>query len=242
MVDAKRTFGQQGYAVISQVVPPSLVQAALRVIDELNNLQPMPEGQRGHWSYWLRDENHRAFLPLLAESPAFALAGALVGPETLEVPDFTQIALCVPPWDHRPGGPHLDGLTPTEQDGRPATFTLLAGILLTDQPVEGMGNLWVWPGTHLENAAYLRRHGVDALVESTPAPPIQLPPPKQVVGRAGDLVLAHYLLGHNIGGNMSDTVRRVAYFRLRAEGHSGRWRECVQDAFREFEPVRATRG
>jgi len=31
---------------------------------------------------------------------------------------------------------------------------------------------------------------------------------------------------------------RVAYFRVPAKGHVERWRECVQDPFREFEPVR----
>ena len=60
-----------------------------------------------------------------------------------------------------------------------------------------------------------------------------------MVGRAGDLLLAHYLLGHNIGGNTSAVTREVVYFRLRRAGHKGRWREFVQDTLLEFEPVRA---
>ncbi len=72
-----------------------------------------------------------------------------------------------------------------------------------------------------------------------PYPPIDLGQPRQVTGRAGDVLLAHYMLGHNIGGNTSDTVREVLYFRLRCAGHRERWREIVQDPLLEFGPIRA---
>jgi ectoine hydroxylase-related dioxygenase (phytanoyl-CoA dioxygenase family) len=144
--------------------------------------------------------------------------------------------LNVPPFDHLPGGPHVDGLAPPEDDGRPGTFTLLAGVFLTDQTTEQMGNLWVWPGSHRAAARYFREHGADALIESVPYPPVELSAPRQVTGRAGDLLLAHYLLGHNTGGNTSGVTREVVYFRLRREGHKGRWRESVRDASLEFDP------
>ncbi|HVG26186.1 MAG TPA: phytanoyl-CoA dioxygenase family protein, partial [Acidobacteriaceae bacterium] len=155
-----------------------------------------------------------------------------------EAPEQVQLALNIPPYDHHPGGPHIDGLAPPEPSGRPGTFTLLAGIFLTDQMSEWMGNVWVWPGSHLSAAGYFREHGPDALSSSAPYPPIDLPEPHQVKGQAGDLLLAHYLLGHNIGGNVSASRREVVYFRLRREGHRERWRECVQDPLLEFEPVR----
>ena len=70
-------------------------------------------------------------------------------------------------------------------------------------------------------------------------PKIGLPEPTQVLGRPGDLILAHYLLGHNIGGNYeSERVRRAVYFRLRRVGHQHRWRECLCDELLEFDPVR----
>jgi hypothetical protein len=53
-------------------------------------------------------------------------------------------------------------------------------------------------------------------------------------------LLAHYMLGHNIGGNYeSETVRRAVYFRLRRGGHEQRWRDCLCDELLECEPVRA---
>ena len=75
-------------------------------------------------------------------------AEALIAPGKFEPPDHVQVSLNFPPFAHRPGGPHMDGLTPPEPDGRPGTFTLLAGIFLTDQAEKEMGNLWVWPGSH----------------------------------------------------------------------------------------------
>jgi ectoine hydroxylase-related dioxygenase (phytanoyl-CoA dioxygenase family) len=81
-------------------------------------------------------------------------------------------------------------------------------------------------------------HGPDALL-GLAQPQFELAAPEQVTGRAGDLLLAHYMLGHNMGGNVSPATRRVVYFRLRSETHAERWRDCVQDALLELAPVRA---
>jgi ectoine hydroxylase-related dioxygenase (phytanoyl-CoA dioxygenase family) len=69
-------------------------------------------------------------------------------------------------------------------------------------------------------------------------PPIWLPAPEQVTGAAGDLLLAHYLLGHNIGGNTSRAVRRAVYFRIKRAGHDPRWRESLQDPWLDYDSVR----
>jgi ectoine hydroxylase-related dioxygenase (phytanoyl-CoA dioxygenase family) len=136
---------------------------------------------------------------------------------------------------------HLDG-GQGEPDGRPGTFTMLAGLLMSDQRDQDAGNLWVWPGTHLAHAEYFRAHGPDAFLAAAGYPPIRLPEPEQVTGRAGDLVLAHFLLGHNIGGNTSPAVRRAVYYRLKRSGHNPRWREFLQDPWLEYDPVRERRG
>jgi hypothetical protein len=95
-----------------------------------------------------------------------------------------------------------------------------------------MGNLWVWPGSHRAGAAYLREHGPDALLEiAHPAYPMAAP--QRVVGRAGDLYLAHYLLGHNMGGNLSSEVRRVVYFSVEER--------CPSRSLVRLRPRRASR-
>jgi hypothetical protein len=233
----KRSFAGQGYLVVPRVVPRSLIDAARREVGAQVVREPPPSGHLGPYSYFLAGARHDPLCALLYESPALLAVESLIAPGKFESPDQVQISLNVPPFDHIPGGPHLDGLAPPEPDGRPGTFTLLAGILLTDQAAEQMGNLWVWPGSHLSAATYFRGHGPETLLASAPYPRVELSEPRQVVGRAGDLLLAHYLLGHNIGGNVSAVTREVVYFRLRREGHRERWREFVQDALFEFEPL-----
>jgi hypothetical protein len=41
-----------------------------------------------------------------------------------------QVALTYPPFDHRPGGHHLDGATPPEPDGRPETCGQITSLLV----------------------------------------------------------------------------------------------------------------
>ena len=160
----------------------------------------------------------------------------LAGAATLEIPWQVQIALNIPPYPHRPGIPHIDAGNP-EPTTEPVngTFTLLAGILMTDQLTENSGNLWVWPGTHLSHAAYFRDHGPQLFCAY---PPIDLPEPEQVKGRAGDLLLAHYLLGHNIGANYeSEQARRALYFRISAKDHASHRDEFLRDPWLDYGPI-----
>lgn len=232
--EQRRRFRADGYVVIPGVVAQDLLDAAREQIAELTERNPPPDGYSGQYSLWLDDPLPGALGDLLEKSRAFELASSLTAPRRIEWPAHAQVALTFPPYLHKPGGPHVDGISPTEDDGRPGTFTFLAGFLLTDQSHDDMGNLWVWPGTHLAAAGYLRAHGPDALAESAPYPPVDLPEPRQVHGQAGDLLLAHYLLGHNVGGNLAPHVRETVYFRLQTEGHRVRWRDVVQDALAEF--------
>jgi ectoine hydroxylase-related dioxygenase (phytanoyl-CoA dioxygenase family) len=237
----KQAFAEQGYVVVPQLVSRPLLEAARREIESRMAQEPPPAGHLGPHMYFLMEPFPDSLRALLFDTPALRAVESLIQPGTLEAPDHVQISLNVPPFPHRPGGPHLDGLTPLDPSGRPGTFTMLAGIFLTDQTSENAGNLWVWPGSHRSAAAYFRERGPDAILSLPigPYPPIDLGEPRQVVGRAGDLLLAHYLLGHNIGGNTSGVTREVIYFRLRREGHRQHWADFLQDPLLEFGPVRA---
>jgi hypothetical protein len=231
-------FAERGFVVVPQAASRELVAAASGVIDELIEARPPGPDVRGPHNYFPDSAQAPALLALLTKSPAFALAEGLTGPGTLEVPWQVQVALNIPPFPHRPGMHHIDG-APAGADGRPGTFTLLAGVLMSDQLDEDAGNLWVWPGTHLRHAEYFREHGADAFLDAGGYPPIQLPEPEQIRGRAGDLLLAHYLLGHNIGGNTSAVTRRAVYFRVKRFGHEAQWREFLQDPWLDYDAVRA---
>jgi hypothetical protein len=204
------------------------------------NVFSKPPGDEVHGPhfYFPHAVNVPSLLALLTETPAWSCAESLIGPGMLELPWQAQVALTIPPFPPRPGAHHIDGFPPAP-DGRPGTFTLLAGVLLSDQHGEDAGNLWVWPGTHITHAEYFREHGPDGFFAAGGYPPIQLPAPEQVRGQAGDLLLAHYLLGHNIGGNISNHTRRTVYFRVERTGHDPQWRECLQDPWWDYQPLHA---
>jgi ectoine hydroxylase-related dioxygenase (phytanoyl-CoA dioxygenase family) len=69
---------------------------------------------------------------------------------------------------------------------------------------------------------YFRERGPRALSEAMPTPDIG--EPAQLMSEVGDVVLAHYQLGHNAAVNVSDFDRIAIYFRiwLRAM-ESNRW-------------------
>jgi hypothetical protein len=237
--DQVREFAERGFLLLPGVIAPELVTAASAAVDGLVEADaPGPEVRGPHF-YFREAAQAPALAALLTASPPFGLAEALTGPGTLELPWQVQVALNIPPFPHRPGMHHLDG-APAEPDGRPGTFTLLVGVLLSDQTDEDAGNLWVWPGTHLRHAEYFRDNGPDAFFAAAGYPPIPLPEPEQVRGRAGDLLLAHYLLGHNIGGNTSAATRRAVYFRVKRHGHDPRWREFLRDPWLDYDTVRAS--
>jgi hypothetical protein len=231
-------FAARGFILVPQVVPGDLLRRAAERIDAVVAADPPGAGKRGNHFYFLETAGEPALIAPLAGGPALGLAEELAGP--LQVPWQVQVALNIPPFPHRPGIPHIDAANP-EPAGGPAgeTFTLLAGILMTDQLAEDSGNLWVWPGTHLAHAAYFRAHGPEMFCAY---PPIDLPAPEQVTGRAGDLLLAHYLLGHNIGGNFaSEETRRALYYRVSTAGHASHRSEFLQDPWLDYAPVGSRR-
>lgn len=246
VTDAHRqAFRDHGYTVIHDVLGPDLLARARAAADTHLAQDPPEPGHLGHLSRWPRftpDDRH-PLLELYHAAGIAELAAGLLRPGlTLDEPDFAQLAVTIPPWPHRPGGPHLDGLTPPPADGVPGTFSLLAGLWLSDQTREHHGNLWVWPGTHLKAGAHLAEHGPDTLTRLEdlgpgPYPKVELGPPAQACGPTGAVVFAHYLLAHNIGGHdgPADAERRTTvYYRLSATGHRRRWRTCVTEPLHEF--------
>ncbi|ACU69273.1 Phytanoyl-CoA dioxygenase [Catenulispora acidiphila DSM 44928] len=232
-----KEFGERGYVVVPGVVARNVVAKANKRIDELIAANPPAQGQVGHHFYFPAAADEPELLETLMDS-AFGYAEALTGPGLLETPQQVQVALNIPPFSHRPGRPHIDAAISEPTPGfTPNSFTLLAGVFVTDQLRENSGNLWVWPGTHRTHAEYFRERGIEMYCAY---PDIELPEPEQVTARAGDLLLAHYLLGHNIGGNYeSDTTRRMLYYRVSGRGHAEGPERILTEPWYEYGPVRA---
>jgi hypothetical protein len=238
--DQLRFFVQEGYLVLPEVVPVGEVAALNAEVDRLIAEAPPPAGYVGNHFYWQRPSDSPSLFQVLERPRGILhLARDLTGNDGVGLAfEQTQVALNIPPFDHRPGRPHIDGYQPGQSV--PDTFTLLASLLLNDQLSDNGGNLWVWPGTHRTHAAFFAKHGPEGFAEAAGYPDVELPAPEQIRGRAGDLLLAHYLLGHNIGGNYeSDRTRRALYWRLRAPGHVDRWAECLADPWAEYPRVAA---
>lgn len=225
-------FARDGYLVIPDLVAAALVAAARGEIDaQLDGENAAPPGHLPPM------EANRTIHALIQRTGIVDLAEGLIGHDAVEVSPDAQVALNFPGHNHIPGGGHLDGWNPPQTRW---TFTMLVGILLSDQESPNMGNLWLWPGTHITHGAFFREHGADSMLTIPHnSPPIQLPEATQFLGRAGDVILAHYLLAHNIGGNMSDRLRYAAYFRIRRTGHDDRWREAMENEWLEWDGVRA---
>ena len=239
-----KEFGERGFVVIPEVVAPELVDRASRRIDELIAAKPPAEGHVGHHFYFPAAADEPALIGALMDaSPdgrdaAFAYTEALTEPGLLEAPKQVQVALNIPPFPHQPGRPHIDAAISEPTPGfKPNSFTLLAGVFITDQMTENSGNLWVWPGTHLTHAEYFQERGVEMYCAY---PDVKLPEPEQVTARAGDLLLAHYLLGHNIGGNYEpDKTRRMLYYRVSGRGHAEAPERILTEPWYEYRAVRA---
>ncbi|HEV2377113.1 MAG TPA: phytanoyl-CoA dioxygenase family protein [Streptosporangiaceae bacterium] len=237
--DHVQAFAEQGCLVVPGLVGAPDLERAEAEVERVIAAAPPPAGHAGHHFYWPgRDDSPVLFGLPSRPGGILAAAAELTGDPRTEVAFAqTQVALNIPPYPHRPGRPHIDGY----QAGQdvPGTFTMLAGLLLTDQTRDNCGNLWVWPGTHRTHAAFFATHGPGAFATAGGNPDVELPEPVQVHGRRGDVLLAHYLLGHNIGGNFeSEQIRRALYWRLRGAGHAEQWTDCLTDAWHEYPVIR----
>lgn len=223
--DQRLHLFRHGYVRVPGVAPRTMVDAALRRIN--NSL-----GERGMPPDQLPTFRARSFCPELCKDPAILdlylrtpledLCVSAIGP--LRPPTMGQIALRFPALDDppRPPGPHIDGMY-TPQNGVAAgtveNFAALACMLLSDLSGGGAGNFTVWPGSHLRLAAHFRAHGPESLLRGMPA--LDLGEPLALTGAAGDAVIAHYLLAHAVGPNVSPHVRYACFYRLHAVAHDG---------------------
>jgi hypothetical protein len=238
--DQVRSFADDGFLVVPGLIDADRVAAALAVVDELLTASPPAAGHTGQHCHW--DQDAAALLATLCETPAWDAACQLTGADLLS-PQNAQVALTYPPYAHRPGGGHLDGFHALTDHGGPFSFTLLAGVILSRQSRDNMGNLFVWPGSHLEIATYERTHGIGAAAEAvmatgTAQPPMVRSGSVQVHASVGDIVFARYLLAHNIGGNTSGIIRKTIYLRLSRPGNREHWREIFADPWHEYDGVR----
>jgi hypothetical protein len=238
-----RALLAEGYVLWPGLVARDRVDAALGAINA-------SLGQEGIARDALDTMRAQTFCPELANAPPIldlyrgtqlaALARAAVGPERVRDPGVGQIALRFPsPRASRvEPRPHIDGMPQPLNGVAPGTiyhFTALAAVFLSDTDGPFQGNFTVWPGTHRELASHFGAHGTDVLLQRFP--PIALPAPRQLVVRAGDALLAHYLLAHSAAPNLGPHVRYAVFFRLFHDAHDPASTATLVDLWREWDGV-----
>lgn len=227
-------FKGKGYIVIRKAVSADMVRDALRLINH-------QLGQPGCWeadgnplnaaqlSITLMSSSGRTTVgkDILYKSPVFwSAVNVLLGSGNVAPFDGSpQVALRFPrppslhEADQRPGTRyHIDGMG----QSRLCPFTILCGVALSDQTSPDCGNLHVFPGSHInpELQAYYRNKIQDADQNELDDNKPDLGDSAQVLLEKGDLVIAHQLLAHRIGLNISENIRYQLYYRLRHKDHA----------------------
>ncbi len=243
-VEQMQEIYKNGFVRLPGVVPQKNVQVALRAINfsvgQGMDRKEMPEFRSR--SYCPELLGKPPILDLLYETPLYSLAESAAD-SGLKLAGGGQIALRFPVMEH-PGtmAPHIDGLySPNNgvRKGTIFTFTMLAGIFLSDVPNHYWGNFVVWPGSHKLYESYFQQHGPDILRKQMPD--VTLPEPHQVLANPGDAILCHYQLGHTVAINVSPYVRYAVFFRLTHPDHRKNIPLVFTDMWREWPRLRSER-
>lgn len=213
----KKKLARDGFVVVPGVVPKARVDAALRQINHKLGLAERPrDGYADKLDYLSEYVSTPQILDLVNGSPLRLLADSLLGAGRVERVNQGQVALRFPtPSDDAPAvsSVHIDGLyaetwhTPIER------YTFAAGVMLSDVDRENAGNFVAYPGSYRAISGLFRDKGLGALRAGV-SKSVALPEPVQVKGKAGDVVLFHYLTAHDKVRNDSPEIRYAVYFRF----------------------------
>lgn len=175
---------------------------------------------------------------------AFAYADDLVGEGALALPDDPPVEYChhagtlvgedhegiLSPhisypdedvdWTSRhleDQGAHVDGYAPDDRFGEEINYLpmTVGAAVYFDEIVPGGGGFTVWPGSHLATAEYFEDHTYEEYIEDQDVlADLDLGPPVEIFGEAGDLVLWHHNMVHAAGPNLSDRIRMASIGRF----------------------------
>jgi Phytanoyl-CoA dioxygenase (PhyH) len=218
----------QGYARFPQLTPEPLIKGALDAIeiDLSTNYDPARKTEYDNQSYCPDLKGTPPIMNLISQSPVYNILDEIFEIDNIDW-DGGQIAIRrahnhpepVPPT------PHIDGFASGVNgldEGKIYNHTVLVGVFLTPVRTEFAGNFTVWPGSHYVYENYFRERGPLAMRE--PAPQPEIGEPVQLMCDVGDVVLAHYQLGHSAAVNTVDHDRIAIYFRVwLRKMESNRW-------------------
>ena len=241
----KKEFFHKGYLKISGIVPQKRINVALRAMNHSLGLGMDPRQAQTFRanSFCPELRQHPSIADLFWETSLLDLVGSAIEPGKFKLWGGGQIALRFPVMEE-PGEfhPHIDGLYRTGNKVPKDTiqsFTMLAGVFLSDIPNRYWGNFTLWPGTHLAFEKYFQKNSIDCLRNGLPK--IKMPKPEQVTGYAGDVILCHYLTAHTVVSNVSPYIRYAVFFRILHENHLSHAKETFTNIWLDWPGLRNER-
>lgn len=247
----KRQLLEEGYTALPGVVPRPLVDAALRAINfALSGGMPevcvVPGPRPGHSVDIVETlkaaQKTAAVNDLLRRSPLIEIVRSLLG-ELAPLADGWLVLRYPQPEPEAPGRIfHIDGVHTGDNSIYPGEiFSRSAKVVVYLNDVLGpdCGNFTVCPGSHLQVARYLQKEGWQALLRGMPK--LSFAPARQLVGRAGDAFLCHYLLVHDGVHNLSPHIRYAAFFDLDNAEHPHLWQRALTEPWLEWPGLVAPR-
>lgn len=241
--EQKQSLVNQGFLKIPGVIPPIMVDHAMRHINHSigNGMNVEDITRYRAQSYCPELQGEAPIVDLFNQTPVKSMVDSLLGANNARPVNYGQIAIRFPSLQDPPraSSPHLDGMYSPHNgvpEGTIGNFTMLVGVLLSPVRQQQAGNFTVWPGTHRMYEQYFREHGVDSLLKGMP--PVELPQPVQTTGEPGDVFLVHYQLAHSVAPNVSPFPRYAIFFRVTHVDHHNDWRAPMTDIWLHWPGVK----
>lgn len=237
----KQQIVDDGFVVLPAVVPRALLDDALRAINasvgDGMNRDEMPSFRTLSFCPELREQP--VIRDLFAATPLRETCEELLGVGNARY-GGGQIALRFPlplgfPTEKARLGWHLDGVPFPNNGVAPGTlgsFTMLIGVLLSDLPHENSGNFTVWPGSHRVLETHFQHYETEEATEKLYES--DMGAPRQITGKAGDVVLCHYQIAHGVAPNWSPHVRYAIFFRVKHPRHDELKPQQLRDLWLEW--------
>jgi len=210
----KLAFERVGFFVIEDALPPSLVEQLVQVVDRLDAQYRPVRGRGPHELLNLLDfiGKDALFLELLDWPRTFPKVWGLLGWHIQLYHSHMNVTPPLPAgleppkkrlqWHQDSGRLNND----LETNPRPR-ISLKVGYFLTDTTEPGRGNMYVLPGSHLQNRL---EYPADGVSDPEGAVPLQVP--------AGTAVFFDRRIWHSASPNRSDSTRKALFY-----GYSYRW-------------------
>jgi hypothetical protein len=244
-VGEMESFIADGVALRRDQVGASLTGPAVSLIMDWmsNEMDSTQVGSYTQRTFAPEIESSPVLLDLFYSSGVSELVSSIVG--NIEPVERVQVQIRLPEvmgLNQAAKAMHVDGVAcPHLDPNELRTFTLIAGVALSDVSSANAGALHYVPGGHVTMSNWFKEEWSLGVTSQVP-PEVDRSSGVPFLGKIGDVILMHHLVPHSVGLNASDLVRLMAYFRISHRAHFGQRLEALRDPWLEFEPLTSLLG